>query len=93
MHMDRTGRVYVSLSPREAQLLADNLPEEQLKEEAYDADSLRNRLENAGGGNQAPRDTVGINTGVSSFNSRSVDYADSGQANPNDYKHGYAAGR
>jgi hypothetical protein len=92
--MDRTGRVSILLSPREAQLLAENLPAEKLQEEGWDVDSLEKRLLNGVGGNDAPRDLAGIEKGYSSGgqNERTGVWGDSESATPSDYVHGYARG-
>lgn len=92
--MDKTGRVSILLSPREAQILAENLPTEQLEEESHDVESVRNRLLNGVGGNSAPRDLAGINRGFSGSdgNERTGVWGDSGTADPNQYEHGYARG-
>jgi hypothetical protein len=94
IYMDTNGRVTVLLSPREAQLLSENLPVEQLEEEGNDVESLKNRLQNAEGGKDLPRDLAGRNRGFEdgAGNGRVGVWKDSGAANPGDYKHGYAAG-
>lgn len=92
--MDRTGRVHILLSPREAQILADNLPTEQLEEEGWDTDSLEKRLRNGETGEDSPRDLAGINRGfsVGDQNERTGVWGDSGTADPSRYEHGYAKG-
>lgn len=92
--MDRTGRVHVLLTPREAQILAENLPKKQLEKESHDIESLEKRLLNGVGGGDAPRSLAGIEQGFEpeGDNQRTGVWGDSESATPSQYEHGYARG-
>lgn len=92
--MDRTGRVHILLTPREAQILAENLPVDQLEEEAHDVQSLEKRLLNGVGGQDSPRDLASVEAGfdVSGGNARTGVWEGAESATPSTYQHGFARG-